>query len=131
MSAWICRGCGRESTHIRTVVEADQLIDVCDHPECGHLSSIDAGIPDVFWNGRPYYSEALECEFTSRSQKARVMKEKGVSELGSRKLGNKDWMTGTREARRKAFERERPVIRETLKRWKETGYARTGDPRRG
>jgi hypothetical protein len=77
----------------------------------------------VFWNGRPYYSEALQCEFTSRSQKARVMKEKGVSELGSQKLGEKNWIEGSRDMRRKQFEQERPVIRETLKRWKETGYA--------
>lgn len=122
MSAWICRGCGRESTHIRTIIEGDALIDQCDHPSCGNLSAVT--IPDVFWNGRPYYSEALECELTSRSQKARVMKEKGVSELGNQKLGNKSWTEGTRDYRRRQFEKQRPIIRETLKRWKETGYAR-------
>lgn len=124
MSAWICRGCGRESTHIRTIVQDNELIDLCDHPQCGNLSSIDAGIPDVFWNGKPYYSEALECEFTSRSQKARVMKEKGVSELGNQKIGEKTWVEGSREARRKEFDKERPMIREALRTWKETGYAR-------
>ena len=81
-------------------------------------------IPDVFWNGRPYYSEALQTEFTSRSQKARVMKEKGVSELGSQKLGQKSWTEGTRAYRQKQFESVRPKIREAFKRWKETGYAR-------
>jgi hypothetical protein len=51
------------------------------------------------------------------------MKEKGVSELGNRDLGKKTWVEGSRESRRKEFEKERPVIRETFKRWKETGYA--------
>lgn len=123
MSIWVCRGCGRESVHIRTVVEGDELVEQCDHPDCGNLSMVSAGIPDVFWNGRPYFSQALQCEFTSRSQKARVMKERGVSELGSQKLGNKNWIEGTRQARSKAFNQDRPMIRETLKRWKETGRA--------
>lgn len=124
MSTWICRGCGREAVHIRTIVEGDALIDQCEWPDCGNLAMVNAGIPDVFWNGRPYFSEALGCEFTSRSQKARVMKEKGVSELGSRKLGEKSWVEGTRSVRQKAFDKQRPIVRETWKRWKETGYAR-------
>ncbi len=119
MSAWTCRGCGRESTHIRTIVDGDDLIDRCDHPECGNLSSIDAAVPDVFWNGRPYYSEALDVEFTSRSQKARVMKERGLSELGTQKLGEKSWIEGSRDYRRKQFEKDRPMIRETYKRYLE------------
>lgn len=115
--SWNCRACGRASTHIRTIVQGNDLIDQCDHPECGNLSAIDGGIPDVFWNGRPYYSEALEVEFTSRSQKARVMKERGVSELGSQKLGEKNWIEGTRDYRRKQFDKDRPVIREIYKRY--------------
>lgn len=122
--SWVCRGCNRESIHIRTIVEGDTLIDQCDHPDCGNLAMVNAGVPDVFWNGRPYYSQALECEFTSRSQKARVMKEKGVSELGSEKLGKKSWVEGSRDVRRKEFEKQKPMIRETWKRWKETGHAR-------
>ncbi len=121
---WVCRGCGRESIHIRTMFDGEEIRDMCDHPSCGNLHMIDSGVPDVFWNGRPYFSEALDCEFTSRSQKARVMKEKGVSELGNTKIGEKNWIEGSREARKKEFDRERPVIRETLQRWKETGYAR-------
>lgn len=121
--SWKCRGCGRQSTHIRTIVEDDTFFDQCDHPECGNLSSIDATIPDVFWNGRPYYSEALGVEFTSRSQKARVMKERGLSELGNQKFGEKSWTEGSRAYRKKQFEQERPQIREAFKRWKETGYA--------
>jgi len=91
--------------------------EVCD--KCGDLSSSDAPVHDVFWNGRPYYSESLECEFTSRSQKARVMKEKGVTELGSQKLGDKSWIEGSREFRRKQFEKDRPMIRDLSKQYRE------------
>lgn len=118
----ICQGCHLESWQIHGYCdEFGQYRECC--VKCGDLSSSQASIPDVFWNGRPYYSKALECEFTSRSQKARVMKEKGVSELGSQKLGEKSWTQGSREYRRKQFETQRPMIRETWKRWKETGRA--------
>lgn len=117
--SWVCRGCGRESIHIRTIVEGDTLMDQCDHPDCGNLAMVNAGVPDVFWNGRPYYSEALDVEFTSRSQKARIMKERGLSELGDRKLGEKNWIEGSRESRRKEFDKERPMIRENYRRYLE------------
>ena len=115
--SWICRACGRDSTHIRTIVDGNNLVDQCDHPECGNLHSVDAGVPDVFWNGRPYYSEALGVEFTSRGQKARVMKEKGVCEAGDQKLPEKNWIDGSREYRRRNFEKDRPMIRETMRRY--------------
>jgi len=91
--------------------------ETCDR--CGNLSSSDAPVHDVFWNGRPYYSESLQCEFTSKSQKARVMKEMGVTELGSQKLGQKGWIEGSRDYRRKQFDKDRPVIRDLVKRYKE------------
>lgn len=94
-------------------------MDQCDHPDCGNLAMVNAGVPDVFWNGRPYYSEALDVEFTSRSQKARIMKERGLSELGDRKLGEKNWIEGSRESRRKEFDKERPMIRENYRRYLE------------
>lgn len=119
MSGWTCRGCNRESTHIRTIVEGDELIDQCERQDCGNLSAISGGVPDVFWNGKPYYSHALGVEFTSRSQKARVMKERGVSELGDTKLSGKNWIEGSRDVRRKGFEKDRPMIRETLRQYRE------------
>lgn len=114
-----CGGCGNpEAYQMHGWYDADHgYREICD--KCGDVRSSDASIPDVFWNGRPYYSEALQCEFTSRGQKARVMKEKGVSELGSQKLGEKSWVEGSRDYRRKQFDRERPHIRETLKRYQE------------
>lgn len=89
--------------------------EICDR--CGNLSTSDATIPDVWWNGRPYYSEALGVEFTSRSQKARVMKEKGVTELGSQKIDPKSWTEGSRDYRKRQFDKDRPKIRELYKQY--------------
>ncbi len=111
-----CGGCGNPEAYQMHGWYDDKegYVEVCD--KCGNLSSSEASIPDVYWNGRPYYSEALGCELTSRSQKARVMKEKGVTELGSQKLGNKSWVEGSREYRKKQFDKDRPHIRQTEKR---------------
>lgn len=114
----MCSGCKNEHAHQTHGYISDGVyIESCDR--CSQLSSSDASIPDVFWNGRPYYSEALGVEFTSRSQKARVMKEMGVSELGDTKLGQKNWIEGSRAARRKEFDKDRPMIRENYRRYLE------------
>ena len=112
-----CSGCGNEGAYQihGWYDEKEGYLEVCDR--CGSLSSSDASIPDVFWNGRPYYSEALGVEFTSRSQKARVMKEKDVTELGSERLPMKNWTEGSREYRKKQFEKDRPKIQETYRRY--------------
>lgn len=133
MSAWVCRGCGREATHIRTIVEGDELIDQCERPDCGNLSMVDTGVPDVYLaragqtfqnltdkTGRPI-------EIRSKRHKKAVMDQLGVREAGETvngaPFGTKSWIDGSRAVRRREFEKERPKIRETLKRWKETGYA--------
>jgi hypothetical protein len=114
----ICQGCHQEAYQVHGWYDVKfGYQEICD--KCGEVSSSDAPVHDVFWNGRPYYSESLDCEFTSRSQKARVMKEKGVTELGSEKLGNKSWTEGSREYRRKQFEKDRPMIRELQKQYRE------------
>jgi len=112
-----CGGCLNPSAYQTHGYVGDNgdFIETCDR--CGNLSSGDARVYDVFWNGKPYFSEALGVEFTSRSQKARVMKEMGVSELGTQKLEPKSWIDGTRDFRRKQFDKERPMIRETYKRY--------------
>jgi hypothetical protein len=114
----ICQGCQKETYQIHGYMD-DQGIykEACS--ECGNVASSDASVPDVYWNGRPYYSEALQVEFTSRSQKARVMKERGLSELGSQKLGEKSWTEGSRDYRKKNFEKDRPMIREAYRRYLE------------
>lgn len=113
-----CGGCGKESHQIHGWLEDGVYKEVC--ADCGNLASMDAAVPDVFWNGRPYYSEALDCEFTSRSQKARVMKEKNVREMGNEKVPMKSWTEGSRPYRKKMFDQiDRPIIRETYKRYLE------------
>lgn len=111
----ICKGCHKEAWQIHGFIDDNGYQEVC--ADCGHLSSSDAALPDVFWNGKPYYSESLQCEFTSRSQKARVMKEKGVRELGNERLGGKGWIEGSREYRKKQFDKDRPKIREVYKQY--------------
>lgn len=112
-----CRGCQNESAYQihGWYDEKTGYNEVCD--VCGSLSSSDASLPDVWWNGRPYYSEALGVEFTSRSQKARVMKEMDVTEVGNQKMPERSWTEGSREYRRKQFEKDRPKLRETYKRY--------------
>ena len=116
----ICRGCGNEAAYqIHTIYDKEiGMIDCCDR--CGDLRSIDASVPDVFWYGRPYYSEALDCQFTSRSQKARVMKEKNVTELGNEKIPVRTWTDGSRNYRKRMFDKiDRPRIREIYKQYLE------------
>lgn len=119
----MCSGCQNDKAYQTHGYVSDEgvYVECCDR--CGDLASSDIPVPDVFWNGRPYYSEALGMEFTSRTQKARVMKELGVSELGGRKLGEKNWTEGSREFRRKQFNRERPMIQKTYQAWKEKSRA--------
>lgn len=112
----ICSGCNQESHQIHGYCDDDGNYRECC-AGCGGLSSSDAGIPDVFWNGKPYYSEALGIEFTSRSQKAQVLKERGLRELGNQKLGEKTWVEGSREYRKKNFAQDRQMIRENYRRY--------------
>jgi len=46
-----------------------------------------------------------------------VMKDLDVRELAIRKLGEKTWNEGSREYRKKQFEKDRPMIRENYRRY--------------
>ncbi len=114
-----CSSCGNAKafqTH-GYVAAQGQYVECCDR--CSKRSPSEAALADVFWNDKPYYSDALGVEFTSRAQKAAVMKERGVIELGSQKLGEKTWIEGSRPWRRRQFEKDRPVIREIQRQWRE------------
>lgn len=121
----MCRSCSSEAYSIRTVVQEGTFVDFCDR--CSDVRI--EGVPDVYLGhvgqkfanlcddmGRPY-------EISSKRQKKEVMDRLGVSEAGDRvngaPYGSKTWIEGTREFRRKQFDKERPMIRETLRRWKE------------
>lgn len=128
-----CGGCGNtEAYQIHSVYDAGEVFDCCN--VCGNLSSIDAGVPDVFLHragqkfnnlcdkmGRPY-------EIQSKRHKKEVMDRLGVQEAGGTvngaRFGTKSWTDGTRAWRKRNFEKDRPMIRETLRAWKEK--ARSG-----
>jgi hypothetical protein len=131
--SWICRGCHREAVHIRAIIEGDEIIEQCERPDCGNLSMVDTGIPDVFLKrggqqfenlcdptGKPY-------EITSKRQKKEVMDRLGVREAGDQingaPFGTKSWIDGTREHRRAQFAKDRPALRRIFKEWKEKANA--------
>lgn len=124
----MCRGCGnKDAYHVRTVYESGEVYDVCD--TCGRLDMSGANIPDVYlarsgetFNnlcdemGRPY-------EIGSKRQKKEIMDRLGVSEAGDRvngaPFGTKSWIDGTRQWRRKQFDKERPMLRNLYQRYLE------------
>jgi hypothetical protein len=123
-----CRGCGNKAAyHTRSYVDRSGIQEVCN--VCGDLSLADSAVPDVYLGkggknfanlcddmGRPY-------EISSKRQKAAVMKKLGVSEAGDTvngaPYGTKTWIEGSREHRRKQFDKERPKLREIYKEWRE------------
>lgn len=114
-----CEGCGNTEAY-RTMVcysIRDGRSEICDR--CAKLGSGEAILPDVYWPGGAYKSEALGVEFTSRAQKAKYLKDNHLSEAGDMKLGQKSWTEGTREFRKKQFDKDRPMIRETLRQWRD------------
>lgn len=130
---WVCRSCGREATHIRTIVDGDELVDQCDHPDCGNLAMASSGVPDVYLKragqtfenlcddmGRPY-------EIQSKRHKKEIMDRLGVSEAGGTfngaPYGSKSWIEGSRDVRRKQFAEERPKIQKIIREWRERNRA--------
>lgn len=114
--------CSHENAwHTRTIYENGALHTVCDR--CG-LEGAGEGIPDAYL-GHIGQTFAALCdnmgrpiEIRSKRHKQQVMDKLGVRECPDR-LSGKTWVDGTREYRREQFNRDRPVIRETLRRWKE------------
>lgn len=129
-----CRNCGNEKawhTVSRYDSAAEEWTDCCDG--CGLEGGGDV-IPDVYL-GRLGQKFANLCddmgrpiEIQSKRHKKEVMDRLGVSEAGGTingaRYGSKTWIEGSREYRKKQFEKDRPVIRETLRRWKEKGQVR-------
>lgn len=123
----MCKGCGNQDAwHLRAVFDAksNEKYEMCDR--CG-LQGQGDGVPDVYLErsgqkfanlcdkmGRPY-------EIRSKRHKKEVMDKLGVSEAGDlvngAPYGTKSWIEGTRDYRRKQFEKDRPMVRETYKRY--------------
>jgi len=125
--SWTCRGCGRQAIHLRTIIDGNNVVEMCDHPECGDLPMLDAGIPDVYLAriGQQFQNLTDDMgrpiEIQSKRHKKEVMDKLGVQEAGGTfkgaRFGTKTWIDGSREYRRRQFDNERPQIRETYKRY--------------
>lgn len=110
----ICGCCGDKlASSVKSVVENGEVVDV----GCDRCQGIQPQMHDDVYFRRPYYSEALGTEFTSKAQKAAWMKAHDVSEAGERKMSETTWVDGTREHCRKQFDQERPKIRQIYKEW--------------
>lgn len=90
---------------------------------------VDAGVPDVYLGRAGQTFESL-CDKTgkpyaiqSKRHKKQVMDALGVSEAGGTvngaPFGTKSWIDGSRDYRKRQFDKERPQIRETYKAWLE------------
>lgn len=126
-----CKGCGEEAFTFNGWIEAGVYHEICDR--CGSPAS--GGVPDVYLRRSGQTFQNL-CDkmghpipIQSKRHKKEVMDSLGVREAGERvngaRFGTKSWIEGTRPSRKRAFAQEKPGIRATLKRWKETGYARS------
>jgi hypothetical protein len=124
----VCSGCKQEAYQIHGEFVGVDYIEHCDR--CGEVSGMDASIPDVYWPGREHTNPQL-CDsmgvpykLTSKAQKARVMKELGVSEVGDKVrgaayTGQSNWVDGTRAYRKRNFEQDRPKLQKIYQQWKE------------
>lgn len=105
-----CRGCGRtDAWAVRTIVDGNELIDTCNF--CSGVGSGGTAASDVYFP-RPHACQNITDEagkpifFESKSHKAQVMREKGLSEVGDRVHGarwypksqEKSWYGMRREA---------------------------------
>lgn len=112
-----CVNCQSELFTTKKVwVEHGELQGMCS--DCGDFFT--ETVPDVFFK-TAYTSKALNVEFTSKGQKAKYLKEHGLSEAGDRgSMSEKSWTEGTREHRRKVFnEVDRPKIRQALREFRQ------------
>lgn len=111
-----CMNCQSETyTTKRVWVEEGTTQEMCN--ACGDFQVMT--VNDVFFKA-PYTSRALGVEFTSRAQKAAYLKTHDLREAGDEKMSTKNWVDGSREYRKKKFDREdRPKLRETIRQWRQ------------
>lgn len=123
-----CGGCLNEAYHIHGEFIENQYMECCE--KCGNVSSADAPVQDVYWPGREHTNPQLcddmgkPYQLRSKGHKAAIMKQLGVSEVGDKVrgapyTGQSSWAEGTREYRKKNFEKDRPELRRIYKEWRE------------
>lgn len=111
----ICNVCNDQyASSVKSVCEKGEVIDI----GCDRCLGIQPAVHDVYFK-QPYVSEALGTEFTSKAQKAAYLKQHGLSEAGDMKLGEKSWIDGSREYRKRNFKDAQPAIRETYRQYLE------------
>lgn len=122
-----CSSCGSfEWYEIRTMIEGTDVLDCCSN--CPKPVQVD-GVPDVYLSHVGQTFENLTdkmghpIEIQSKQHKKRVMADLGVREAGDRvngaTYGSKSWTEGTKAWRSKQFDKDRPMIRENIKRYLE------------
>lgn len=129
-----CSNCKNEKAwHVvsRFSSETGDFEECCD--ACG-LEGAGPGMPDAYFQRAGQTFQNLcdkmgrPIEIQSKRHKQEVMNKLGVSEAGGTvngaPYGTKNWIEGTRDYRRKQFDKDRPMIRETLKAWKEKSRAK-------
>lgn len=111
-----CLNCKSEVyTTKRVWMEAGETFEMCNH--CGVFQVMT--VNDVFFKA-PYASEALGVEFTSRAQKAAYLKAHDLREAGDERMDTKSWVEGSRDYRKRKFDKEdRPKLRETIRHWRQ------------
>lgn len=129
-----CAGCKNEKAwHVlsRISSETGEIEEFCD--ACG-LEGSGPSIPDVYFqrSGQTFQnlSDAMgkPIEIQSKRHKKEVMDRLGVKEAGGTfngaPFGTKSWIDGTRDYRKKQFDKDRPMIRKTFQEWKERSRAK-------
>ena len=111
-----CPNCQSEEFITKRIWVIDGKLDgMCD--KCSDFAVTT--IPDVFFKGA-YKSEALGVEFTSRQQKADYLKAHDLREAGDERMDTKDWVTGSRDYRKKKFDKEdRPKLQKIIRDWRQ------------
>ena len=118
-----CSSCGSLDWYeIRTMMEGTQVYDWCSN--CPEPVKGIEGVPDAFMPRLGMTFEAL-CDtmgkpvpIQSKRHKQEVMDQLGVRECPERLKGN-SWVDGTRNYRKRQFEKDRPMIRENYRRYLE------------
>lgn len=126
-----CSCCGATDWYeIRSYMEGAEVIDWCSGcPQPVQVS----GVPDVYIGHAGQTFQNLTdkmgrpIEIQSKRHKKQVMDSKGLIEAGDkvngRAYGSTSWIEGSRAYRKKQFDKDRPMIRETYKQWKEKSRA--------
>lgn len=112
----ICDGCGNKTARrIRRYLDGTEICD-----GCGGIQTV-AGVPDVYWDGKPEINladgpDGKPRTFSSKGEKSRYLKEHGLIEAGDRVRGS--LVTGLESPARKD---SREQVREALHRVKSMG----------